>query len=261
VEDGFDLESNEHHIEGNSIVPSGGKLPNCFEAPTSKLLDVVIALSPRGRNADSKQQKKMRKTLNQKLYAKTRPGFYMEVGEILHIAYKGQPGGAGTQHWWCIFCTDELKPQIETILAGTALVSTAPPQTENGASGNYTVEWGGLYLRSEAEVRIAEALDKTGLLFFANARGRVGLQGTTVSDSQLTGRVEVDFIVFYRGKCLSLEVDGQHHLEDGQMIRDYARDRVLLRSGVPTVRFTAKDCLSRPHDVVSEFLSILKQEG
>jgi very-short-patch-repair endonuclease len=49
-------------------------------------------------------------------------------------------------------------------------------------------------------------------------------------------------MVFCQGKCLILEVDGQHHEEAGQVIRDYARDRVLLRSGVPTVRFTAKDC-------------------
>ena len=32
---------------------------------------------------------------------------------------------------------------------------------------------------------------------------------------------------------------------------------VLLRSGVPTVRFTAKDCFERTKEVVSELLSIL----
>jgi len=100
------------------------------------------------------------------------------------------------------------------------------------------------YLRSEAEVRIAEALDQTGVLFFANARGRVRLQDTLVSDTQLTGRVEIDFMVFYQGRCVILEVDGGHHEESGQTIRDYARDRVLLRSGVPTVRFIVQDCMT-----------------
>jgi len=80
-----------------------------------------------------------------------------------------------------------------------------------------------------------------------------------VSNEQLTGRVETDFLVFYQGKCLILEVDGQHHLEDGQVIRDYARDRVLLRAGLPTVRFMARDCLERPQDVVAEFMTILSQ--
>ncbi|UBF24261.1 endonuclease domain-containing protein [Kovacikia minuta CCNUW1] len=86
------------------------------------------------------------------------------------------------------------------------------------------------------------------------------MQNTLVSDSQLTGRVEADFMVFYQGRCLILEVDGEHHMEGEQTIRDYARDRVLLRSGIPTVRFTAKDCMIRPREVVSEFLSILMQK-
>lgn len=98
------------------------------------------------------------------------------------------------------------------------------------------------------------------MLFFANARGRVGLQDTIVSNDQLTGRVETDFMVFSQGRCIVLEVDGQHHSAEDQVIRDYARDRVLLKAGVPTVRFTARDCLERPHKVVSEFLSILIQK-
>jgi very-short-patch-repair endonuclease len=86
----------------------------------------------------------------------------------------------------------------------------------------------------------------------------VGLQETIVSNGQLTGRVEADFLVFSQGKCVVLEVDGAHHAEGSQVIRDYARDRVLLRSGLPTVRFTAKDCMERPDEVVAELLSILR---
>ena len=149
-----------------------------------------------------------------------------------------------------------LQVQIETLIKGSTLTVSEVQSTGN-ASGNHSLEWGGLYLRSEAELRIAKALDQTGVLFFANARGRVGLQETIVSNDQLTGRVESDFMVVYQGKCLILEVDGQHHSENEQIIRDYARDRVLLRSGVPTVRFTGRDCLERPQDVVSEFMSIL----
>ena len=184
----------------------------------------------------------------------------MEFGKTMHLGYAGQPGGATTQHFWYLYCTDELKPQIETILAGTALtVSGNNPQNEVG--GNYSQEWGGMYFRSNAEIRIAEALDRAGVLFFANVRGRVGLQETLISDTQLTGRVEVDFLGFYQGRCVSLEVDGSHHGEGDQTIRDYARDRVLLRAGVPTVRFTAQDCLLRPEGVVAEVLAILRQKG
>jgi len=256
----FDLGGDQGNTKSNAIVAIGGKLPHSFRVQTRKLVDVIMALSPQARQLEGKQRQKFRKTISQKLYNKTRPSFYFEARETLHLAYAGQPSGANTQHHWHIFCTDELKPLIETILAGTALTTTPPASEENTTGGNYFKEWGGLYLRSEAEVKIAEALDQTGILFFANARGRVGLQNTLVSDSQLTGRMEADFMAFYQGRCLILEVDGGHHMEGEQTIRDYARDRVLLRSGVPTVRFTAKDCMIRPHEVVSEFLSILMQK-
>ena len=81
----------------------------------------------------------------------------------------------------------------------------------------------------------------------------------TISSRKHRLRRELIWLRFYQGRCLILEVDGQHHSEEGQTIRDYARDRVLLRSGVPTVRFTAKDCMIRPEEVVAEFLSILMQ--
>lgn len=251
--DDLGLSGKEHFIGGNSIVSISGKLPNCFEVPTSKLLDVLMAFSQTVQGSDRREQRRLRGVLNQKLFTRTRPGFYMEVGDVLHFAYMGQPNGAGSQHWWRIFCTDERKPQISALLG-----ILPPPEAEKGASGNFTTEWGGLYLRSEAEVRIAKALDQTGLLFFANTRGRVRLQDTSVSDTQLTGRVEADFMVFYQGRCFILEVDGKHHSEEGQSIRDYARDRVLLAHGIPTVRFTARDCLERPYDVASEFAAILK---
>jgi very-short-patch-repair endonuclease len=243
-------------VEQNSIVSIGGKLPHCFELTTSKFLDVVIALSPKSTGMTQRQLKALRKSLNAKLYNKTRPGFYAEMSESLHFAYAGQPGGHGSVHQWRLFCDDGIKDRVETLILGTTL--TISGQNSTSASGNYTKEWGGLYLRSEAEVRIAEAPDKAEILFFANARGRVGLQETIISNGQLTGRVEADFLVFSQGKCVVLEVDGAHHAEGEQVIWDYARDRVLLRSGVPTVRFTAKDCMERPDEVVAELLSILR---
>lgn len=53
-----------------------------------------------------------------------------------------------------------------------------------------------------------------------------------------------------------LEVDGQHHQEATQTIRDYVRDRVLLREGIPIARFTAQECMTRTADVVTEFLEL-----
>jgi hypothetical protein len=158
--------------QSTALVPSIGKLPHCFEVETGKFLDVVMALSPNTRDLSAKQKHKKRKELYSRLYNKTRPGFYAELSESLHFAYAGQPQGHGKPHRWRLFCDDGLREWLETFINGTGL-TTASSST---ATGNYQVEWGGLYLRSEAERRKAEALDLAGVLFFANARGRVGLK-------------------------------------------------------------------------------------
>jgi very-short-patch-repair endonuclease len=118
-----------------------------------------------------------------------------------------------------------------------------------------------LYLRSEAERRLAQAFYQQGILFFANSRGYVSLADAAISTNELNGRIEVDFLVFHRGRCLILEVDGQHHAQNEQAVRDYGRDRMLLRAGLPTVRFTGKTCLERPQSVVEECLSILQTQS
>ncbi|QQE64156.1 hypothetical protein GFS31_08350 [Leptolyngbya sp. BL0902] len=255
----FNLATTGQSATSDTLVSIGGNLPYVYLVPTGKLLDVFLALNASSRNLKRAARTKARQKMNAWLYNRTRPGFVCFIKEgVFHIAYAGQPGGAGSQHHWHIFCNEGYKAQVEQILHGTILTTSSPSTSQAG--GNYTKEWGGLYLRSEAEIRIAEALEQTGLLYFANVRGRVGLQDTIVSDSQLTGRVETDFMVFYQGVGLILEVDGQHHNAQDQAVRDYARDRVLLRAGLPTVRFTAQDCLRRPQQVVAEFVSILKEQ-
>ena len=52
------------------------------------------------------------------------------------------------------------------------------------------------------------------------------------------------------------EVDGSQHSLDDARDRDYARDRLMLREGVPTVRFTARDCVNATVGVVDEFLGM-----
>lgn len=235
-----------------AIVSIGGKLPHCFVVPTAKFLDIIIALSPSLANLSRKQKQKKRQTLNARIYTRCRPGFYAELSDNLHFAYAGQPEGHGTQHLWRLFCNDLLKDWLETFIIGTTLTA----RTSGG--GNYPIEWGGLYLRSDVERKIAIALDRSGILFFANARGRVGLQNTVLSQDQLTGRLEVDFLVSDRGQWLALEVDGRHHAVAPQMPRDYAKDRVLLKHGIPVVRFSARDCIEHTDRVVDEVLAILK---
>jgi hypothetical protein len=197
-----------HH----DIVPAGGKLPFSFQANTAKLLDIIIALSPQLQRLSPREKNKTRKSLSTKLYAKTRPGYYRELSRSLHLVYAGQPQGHGTQHLWMLYCDETIKDQLEILVYGSALAVPIDSGNSNNRD-HFTEEWGGLYLRSKAEVKVAEAFNKTGILFFANARGRVGLQETIISNGQLSGRVEADFLVFFNGKCVVLEVDGIHHSE------------------------------------------------
>jgi len=113
-----------------------------------------------------------------------------------------------------------------------------------------------MYFRSDAEIAIAQALVDAKVLFFANARGYVSGDRSPVSASKITGRIEIDFLVFKDGKCICLEVDGSQHNRKGKIERDYVRDRLVLKEGIPTVRFTAKECFNQPKRVVEEFLNL-----
>ncbi|MBD2771394.1 DUF2726 domain-containing protein [Iningainema tapete] len=259
----FNIEAGvEHRVSGGSLIPLGGQLPYYLEMQTSKLLDVLVGIAFTIQRTDQN----LRQRINRYLYSRTRPGFYLEINEHLHLAYADQRNGHGTQHWWRLFFDNDYRHQIEQLIRGTAITVSGEHTSSNDnrtseqehARANAPREWGGMYFRSAAEIKIAEELDKQEILFFANSRGRVGRQGSPVSDASgwLTGRVEVDFLVFYKRKCIILEVDGQHHQESLQTSRDYLRDRVLLREGIPTVRFTAKECFERAADVVTEFLNI-----
>ena len=234
----------------NSIVETKGKLPLCLELRSSLTLDILSTfLEPR----ENESKKIFRARLRKGLYNRCRPGFYMELNEHFHLGYADQRDGHGTQHYWRIFYDDVSKEQVEALAKGSSIAVT--PNKTNGAE-NAKFEWGGLYLRSPAEVAIAKELYEREVLFFANVRGRVGLSNSPLSAEHSNGRVELDFLVFKGGKCMILEVDGSQHTLDDARDRDYARDRLMLREGVPTVRFTARDCVNATVGVVDEFLGM-----
>lgn len=246
----------EHQLGSSALVPIGGRLPYYLELQTGRLLDLLMSLSPPTRINN------FREKLRTRLYSRTRPGFYIEMNPSLHLAYADQRDGHGTQHWWRLFFDDKFRVKIESLIKSSALTVTNQESRNNenftNANANNLIEWGGMYFRSKTEVKIAETLYNNNVLFFANVRGQISPQGSpaSVASEQLTGRVEVDFLVFYKGKCRILEVDGQHHQEGSQTVRDYVRDRTLLREGIPTARFTANECYNRPADVVTEFLNM-----
>jgi very-short-patch-repair endonuclease len=103
-----------------------------------------------------------------------------------------------------------------------------------------------MYFRSKVEIRIAEELEKRGVTFFANARGRYSLNGSPVAAQYLNGQVEVDFLVFHQGKCVVLQIDGPQHNgapfgdSGAARGRDYAGDRLVKGLAVCVLRYVPR---------------------
>ncbi|XHX80441.1 MAG: cold shock domain-containing protein [Stenomitos frigidus ULC029] len=109
--------------------------------------------------------------------------------------------------------------------------------------------WNGLKMRSKAEIKIAEELEKSGVLFLPNCKARLSTPGINL---------EPDFIVCCEGKWGILEVDGPHHTIEAR-VDEQKRERHFKHYRIFIVeRFTADYCLSRPDKVVEEFLKLLR---
>lgn len=114
-------------------------------------------------------------------------------------------------------------------------------------------EWKGFYFRSKTEIKIAEAFDRTGILFYPNCKARLS---TSVGRE---GR-ETDFLVFYQGKWGILEVDGESWHPPSRTVHDHERDRLFKVHGIRVVEhYDATRCFQHPDEVVREFLEILRQ--
>lgn len=113
--------------------------------------------------------------------------------------------------------------------------------------------WNNLRFRSESEIKIAQALDKAGVLYLPNCRARLGPADNRVNR-------EADFLVCYEGKWGILEVDGEPFHPPSRTAQDHERDRLFKLHGVLVVEhFDARECWENPSGVVTRFLRILKQ--
>lgn len=118
---------------------------------------------------------------------------------------------------------------------------------------NALQKWNGFYFRSQPEIKIAQAFDLAGVLFYPNCKARL---------STSLGREgkETDFLVFYQGKWGILEVDGEPWHPPSRAVHDHERDRLFKVHGIRVVEhYDASRCFQQPDQVVAEFLEILKQ--
>lgn len=110
-----------------------------------------------------------------------------------------------------------------------------------------------LRFRSASEVKIAEALDRAGVMYFPLCKGRLNSGRNRVNR-------EPDFLVCHSGKWGILEVDGEPWHPPSRTVEDHSRDRLFRSQGVVVVEhFDAKHCYDLPNVVVKKFLDILQR--
>jgi very-short-patch-repair endonuclease len=113
--------------------------------------------------------------------------------------------------------------------------------------------WNNLRFRSQSEVRLAIALDRTGVFFLPNCRGRLNTQDGRENR-------EADFLVCCEGKWGILEVDGEPFHPRSRTVQDHERDRLFKAYGIRVVEhFDASECFENAPKVVEKFLAILKR--
>ena len=105
--------------------------------------------------------------------------------------------------------------------------------------------------RSQAEIKVAQALESRGLLYSPNCLIRLGNYHKSF---------EVDFLVCcptrWGYRTVILEVDGYWHLPQ-KRAKEHERERMFERSGMRVHRFEASVCELDPHAVVSELIDLI----
>jgi len=104
------------------------------------------------------------------------------------------------------------------------------------------------YWLTPIEVPFYDALRETGLVFAVQP----WVQGT---DS----RFRLDFLVFYDGGMVAVELDGHEtHRSKEQRMRDAKRDRWFAARKVRTLRWTGSEVTRNPQECVRELLEIVR---
>ncbi|MEI3650881.1 MAG: pentapeptide repeat-containing protein [Dolichospermum lemmermannii FEM_B0920] len=157
------------------------------------------------------------------------------------------------------FAPGEFASLYKKILENTDLILRKTPENDNNINNqgiqfysNSTIHtWENLRFRSKTEIKIAEALDRTGVLFVPNSSARL-------NTATGRGNKEADFLICYNGKWGVLEVDGPFHIAE-RRVEEQERERIFKINGIKVVeRFDAKECYETPDKVVQKFFYLME---
>lgn len=126
----------------------------------------------------------------------------------------------------------------------------ADNKTELSGSEN-EINWNGFCFHSDAQVKIAEILDRTSTLFIPNSQLRL----PTAAGRQ---NQKADFLIFHQNKLGMLKIDSESSHQNA------TEDEIcglFIDSGICLVKhYDATRCSEQPDLVVQEFLEILSQK-
>ena len=166
----FSPSGDEHNLEESAIVLKSSSLRYFIELRTSSLISYILKVYS--------NQSLTRKSINDWLSIRNKPGFYKELAPNLHLAYADQRNGHATEHWWILFFNEDSKQDILNSIK--IEISSVKCKSSNNDT-NAPHQWGGLNFRSKTEVRIAHALYNQRVLFFANNRAFMDLNDLPIS--------------------------------------------------------------------------------
>jgi len=125
----------------------------------------------------------------------------------------------------------------------------ADSETELSDSEN-EIDWNGFCFHSDAQVKIAEILDRTSTLFIPNSQLRL----TTPEGRQ---NLQADFMIFHQNKLGMLKIESE---SSHQNATEDEMCGLSVDSGICLVKhYDATRCSEQPDVVVQEFLEILSQ--
>jgi len=151
--------------------------------------------------------------------------------------------------------TDSDKPIIPDASTESNKENTSSEDGKNqeiqSSSQEAVYNWNGFCFHSDAQVKIAEILDRTSTLFIPNSQLRI---------PTATGRQnqKADFLIFHQNKLGILKIDSE---SSHQNTTEDEICGLFIDSGIRLVKhYDATRCSEQPDLVVQEFLEILSQK-